>query len=236
MDFTLNNLLKTSLNWLFPQNCAQCQAPNRLEDHPYCQDCYLELPFQHHSCQQCGQRFAAPTDYCGRCITNPPHFDACFCPFQYKGAVKAAIQDFKYYEKPETVKQLAQLFIKELESNGVEHPELLIPTPLHTSRLRARGYNQSLLLTKQLSKQLDIPYNSKAIIKNKKTAPQARLKLKERQRNVKNCFQLSTFINAKNVAIIDDVVTTGSTANEIAKILKKNGVDYVHVWGLAHTN
>jgi len=53
---------------------------------------------------------------------------------------------------------------------------------------------------------------------------------------VKNCFQLSTFINAKNVAIIDDVVTTGSTANEIAKILKKNGVDYVHVWGLAHTN
>ena len=235
MDFTLNNLLNTSLNWLFPQNCLNCQTTQALGNHPYCESCYLKLPFQNHSCVQCGQRLGAQSDYCGRCIINPPHFDACFCPFKYQDSIKSHIQDLKYHEKPEIAEPLIRLFVQELKASGITLPELLIPVPLHISRLRERGYNQSQRLTQHLSQQLNIPYNTDTITKHKKTPAQALLSFKERKKNINNCFQLTSSINAKSVAIIDDVITTGTTVNEIAKILKKNGVDYIQVWGIAHT-
>jgi len=88
MDFTLNNLAKTSFNWLFPKKCIVCKQKKPQENHPCCAECYLSLPFQTNACHQCGQRFAANNDYCGRCINKPPSFDACFCPFQYQDIIK----------------------------------------------------------------------------------------------------------------------------------------------------
>lgn len=234
MNFTLNNLTKTSLNWLFPKKCLVCElAPQK--NHPCCESCYNELPFQSHACQQCGQRFSAGSDYCGRCINNPPVFDSCFCPFQYKGVIKTHIQNFKYYEKPELSTILAELLEFELQENTIELPELIIPVPLHASRLRYRGYNQSLLLAKKLSKKLDIPIAQDFIKKQKNTTAQAGLTLKKRQKNLKGSFGVKKNYQAKSIAIIDDVVTSGATVNEISKILKKNGVDYIQVWGIAHT-
>jgi len=235
MDFTLNNLFNTSVNWLFPTKCLHCSNEDTLVELPYCENCYPLLPFQIHCCAQCGQRFAADSDYCGRCINSPPIFDRCFCPFQYKGDIKEMIQAFKYYQRPELAKRLVQLFIRELEDNCIELPELIIPTPLHISRLRERGYNQSLLLAHSLSKRLKIPISPNALIKTKKTPAQAQLSLKQRSKNLNNCFALTQTLTAKSIVIIDDVVTTGTTSNKIAKILKKNGVDYIQVWGIAHT-
>lgn len=234
MNFTLNNLAKTSLNWLFPKKCIVCKKTLQ-KAHPCCDSCYEALPFQTHACHRCGQRLIANSDYCGRCINKPPFFDSCFCPFQYTGIIKNHIQSFKYYQKPELSHDLAHLLEFELQENTIQLPELIIPVPLHVRRLRYRGYNQSSLLANALSNTLDIPVAQNFIRKHKNTNSQVGLTSKKRQKNINHSFQIEKHYQAKSVAIIDDVVTSGATANEISKILKKNGVDYVQVWGIAHT-
>ena len=107
--------------------------------------------------------------------------------------------------------------------------------PLHISRLRSRGYNQSSLIAKKVSKNLNIPISDNFISRHRNTDAQAGLSFKKRQKNLKNSFRIKNNFPAKSVALIDDVVTSGTTVNEISKILKKNGVDYIQVWGLAHT-
>ena len=158
-----------------------------------------------------------------------------FCPFRYEGAISAQIQGFKYAEKPELAAGLAQALYLELQAIDVAIPDLLIPVPVHISRLRKRGYNQSLLLTKNLSERMNIPFSNSIIEKHRRTDPQVNQKLRQRQSNVKGSFRIRNEITAKSIAIVDDVFTTGSTATEITKILKRNGVDYVQVWGVAHT-
>jgi ComF family protein len=123
----------------------------------------------------------------------------------------------------------------ELIESNFERPDALIAVPMHISRLRERGYNHSALIAQHLSKTLKIPLLTGNIGKSRATPPQARQDLKQRKKNLAGSFKIKKNIYAKNVAIIDDVVTTGSTAEEIAKILKINGVDYVQVWGIAHT-
>lgn len=239
MKITLNPKLRESLsiglNWLLPRPCIKCAAPLSRASHPCCEDCYLGMPFQAPSCQQCGQTMAADQDVCGRCLVTPPAYDACFCPFSYAPPVDHQIRSFKYHDRPELAKILAQLLSREIDNMAIPMPDVLLPVPMHTSRLRKRGYNQSLLLAQELGKILGIDVNRKALIKKHKTTPQADLNLKQRTKNLAGSFALRHPIEAKHVAIVDDVVTTGSTVAEIAKTLKRNGVDYVQIWGIAHT-
>lgn len=124
---------------------------------------------------------------------------------------------------------------KELNEQLADIPEALIPVPLHLSRLRHRGFNQSKLLAIEIGKLLNVPVLSNVISKTKATKPQAEQSLKQRKNNLSGSFSLTKSVPFESVAIIDDVVTTGSTAGEIAKILKKKGVDCVAIWGVAHT-
>lgn len=233
MEFT--QTIRALGNWLIPHRCIQCANALPMDSHPCCEQCYAGLPFQHHCCQRCGQVFTAEQDYCGRCLVSPPPFDGCFCPFRYKPPISEQIQRFKYSQRPELAHTLSKLLFTEIRANQLEIPELLIPAPMHISRLRERGYNQALLLTKHLSALLNIPYSNKIIEKHRATPAQAGLSLKHRKKNLRGSFRLRSSIAAKNVVIVDDVFTTGSTATEITKILKRNGVDYIRIWGLAHT-
>jgi len=254
------SLAKNSLNWLVPRVCIGCKRELAQDNHPCCRSCYATLPFQSHCCDHCGQSYSGNTDYCGRCIGKPPPFDACFCPFRYEAPVDQQIKAFKYHARPELAKTLAKLLFIEIQANALEMPELLIPVPMHISKLRQRGYNQSLLLTQQLSKLMELPYDRQLLRKPKVTPAQADLTLKQRQSNLRGSFEFIEqpikknqfliknliFINKKraktkvrsmpkHVAIVDDVFTTGATASEIANVLKRNGVDYVQIWGIAHT-
>jgi len=235
MDFTLYNMASQALNWLIPKRCLHCSSNLRKQNTHVCETCYPQLPFQDHYCIRCGQNFAADTDYCGHCISSPPSFDKCFCPFKYESSIKELICDFKYREQPELARAVASLLADELMDHGFERPDALIAVPMHIDRLRERGYNQSTLISKHLSRLLGVPMINGALYKSRPTTPQAKLNLKRRQKNLNDSFKLAKIIHVKSVAIIDDVVTTGATAEEIAKILKKNGVDYVQVWGVAHT-
>lgn len=235
MNFTPYNYMSQVLNWLLPPNCLQCRSAIKPNSGPVCTPCYIELPFQGNNCHQCGQRFASDHDYCGRCLNAPPSFDRCFCPFEYKSGIKELICNIKYREKPSLAKAAAQLLAREIVEQGIELPQAIIPVPMHLKRLRSRGYNHSNLIAKHLSRILNIPHIENLVVKTKFTPTQAGLSLKKRKTNLKNSFELTKTIGFKRVAIIDDVMTTGATAEEIAKILKKNGVDYIQVWGIAHT-
>ncbi len=235
MDSILYKKASQAADWLLPKKCLVCCNVNPNRDHPCCDECYQTLPFQRNCCQQCGQALAANQDYCGRCIESPPHFDTCFCPFEYESPISEQICALKYNQHPELAKSVAQLLAREIKKFAIELPEALIPVPLHISRLRGRGFNQSTLIARELGKLLQLPVRTNVVAKHRATQAQARQTLKQRKKNLRNSFKLKKDLRLQRVAIVDDVVTTGSTTGEIAKILKKNGVDYVQVWGVAHT-
>lgn len=111
-----------------------------------------------------------------------------------------------------------------------DKPELIIPVPLHTSRYRERGYNQSLEIARTLSSRIAVPVDYRSCIRTHATQPQTELTAKERRRNMKRAFTLAKPVNASHVAILDDVATTGATVNELAKALRKAGVKRIDVW------
>jgi len=234
LNSKLNTILQQSLNWVIPEKCIDCNRAIKSNDTCICDICYPKLPFLDNACQHCGQPFNADADICGRCIKSSPIYDQCFYAFKYEYPIDKQICQFKYSERPELAKPIAKLLYHEIKQHYLPTPELLIPVPVHTRKLRERGFNQSLLLTKILSSLTGIPY-ANSIDKYRHTSPQAQQTLKQRHNNIKNSFRLNTKINAKHVAIIDDVITTGATVSEISKILQKNGVDYIQVWGVAHT-
>lgn len=237
MDFTLYNVqLKRFIDWLVPPQCAQCESELDLDSHNiYCANCEQGLPYSKSSCQRCGQPFSGFNDHCGSCLHKPPIFDACFCAFEYRAPISDDICRLKYGDQPQLAKRLAQLFIQELNQYDIELPDALISVPMHKSKLRKRGFNQSHELAKCISKQLDLPLTTGALKKAKPTPRQATQTLIQRKTNLKGSFEVQEKLPFKHIAIVDDVVTTGSTAEEIAKILKKNGVDYIQVWGIART-
>ncbi|MCX4026381.1 ComF family protein [Endozoicomonas sp. SM1973] len=114
-------------------------------------------------------------------------------------------------------------------------PELIIPTPLHRKRELQRGFNQALLIARQLSKQLKIPLQPRLIRRYKKTSAQTGLSAKERQVNIRNAFQIISQSLPNHLALVDDVVTTGTTVNEISRLLKEAGVQKVDIWCIAKT-
>jgi ComF family protein len=131
---------------------------------------------------------------------------------------------------------LATLLLEHLlRSNREQLPQLLIPVPLHRKRLQERGFNQAVELARPLSRQLDIPLDFSSCRRVRDTRSQSELHVRERQRNVRGAFKLSGKIEADHVALLDDVVTTGSTVTALAKVLRRTGVGRVDVWALART-
>lgn len=229
----LGSLPGALVSALLPRRCLRCKQIQQATH--FCAACYAELPYQHHCCRHCGQILNAQADTCGRCLQNPPHYDACFCPFRYRDPIDALVRDFKYHDRPQLANAITDLLANELLAAEISMPDLLIPVPLHISKLRERGYNQAWEITRRLSSELGIPCSRQHLIKHRATASQAEQSMVQRRHNIRGSFRLLKAPGANHIALIDDVVTTGSTASEIAKILKRNGVDYVQVWGIAHT-
>ena len=225
--------LKTALNWLLPRRCLICNSTKLDTLNSVCRLCYENLPHRFNNCARCGMPYASSQNHCGKCIKQPPPYDVCFCAFEYKDSISHLIRACKYHDQPELALKLANLFVREAKDNALTMPDLFIPVPMHIKKLRQRGFNQSILLTQAISKKLEIPYSNKIVIKNKTTPAQANLPLKRRQKNLKDCFKYNKRTNAKHIVIIDDVITTGTTVTEMTKILKRNGVDYIQVWGIA---
>jgi ComF family protein len=180
-----------------------------------------------------GSRFAV----CGACQQRPPPYDSAFAAFPYSFPIDRLISRLKFNAKLTHARLLGQLMTDVLKASlpEAEWPEAIIPVPLHSKRLYTRGFNQSLELARYVARELRIPLQIENVRRVRLTSPQTGLSEKERRKNVRRAFEMSSKLESRHVAIIDDVITTGSTAAELTRTLKRSGIKRVDVWALART-
>lgn len=169
---------------------------------------------------------------CDVCQRRPPVFNACVAPFRYDFPVDRMIQRLKYGGDLAYGRILGQLLARHL-SHRDTRPELVIPVPLGPLRYRERGFNQARELALPVCKSLGLTLRSDLVTRQRETREQAELDRRERLRNIHCAFSLSAHLNARHVAIVDDVVTTGSTVNEVSKVLRAAGAEWIEVWAVA---
>ena len=164
------------------------------------------------------------------------YFDEHIYLFQYDGEVRDAILNYKFNEQAYIYKTFLE-FIKNNEKicAQIKKYDIIIPIPISKKRMKQRGYNQSTLIAKNLAKMLNIEYKENVLVKIKDNKPQSELGQHERSANVKGVYKIKSLRNIyiKKILLIDDIFTTGSTANECAKVLKENNVNNVGIFTLA---
>jgi ComF family protein len=161
------------------------------------------------------------------CIKQKPYFDKAYIDYEYTEPLRSLLHQFKYANALYLAGFFSQLMFNSIHKMTPK-PQCLIPVPMHPKRLKSRGFNQAVVLSKLLAKSLHIPYNLNCCKKIKNTSAQASLSQEERRKNLKSAFSVAS-LDYQHVLIVDDLLTTGSTVNEIAFLLKQCGVQRVDV-------
>ena len=170
-------------------------------------------------------------EVCGACLRRPPAFDASVAAFEYRFPVDRLVQRFKFAGDLAAGRWLAQ----RLAALVGPQPDLLVVPPLTPARLRARGFNQALEIARVVGEVTGAPVAARALVKTRETAPQPGLGRDARQQNLRGAFHVACALDGSHVALVDDVMTTGATAAEIARVLKRAGARRVDVWVVART-
>ncbi len=230
-------LVSKVLNFFFPPTCSICKITSDTSIN-LCSNCKNNMKINSCCCDICGEPLSNNTQdkiICGKCLNLTPYFDHVFSPFIYENNISQIIQQLKYGRKLANSHILAEVFLSELRNATEIMPEALIPVPIHKSKIKKRGYNQSIEIFHHVAKQLHIPFEKTCCQKIKNTDSQSTLSAKERQNNIKNSFKIIKPVNYKHVAIVDDVITTGATANELSRLIKQHGVARVDIWACARS-
>ena len=175
---------------------------------------------------------AAPTphgDTCGACLKTPPAFDATIAVWRYGFPLDKLIQALKFQHRL----ALAGLFAGAMRAEAPAHGDLILPMPLSSARLRQRGFNQAMEIARPLARALQLPLSIDDCRRTLDTAPQSSLPWKARRRNMRNAFECRTDLRDKTIVVIDDVMTTGATLDELARTLKRHGAVRVINWVVA---
>ena len=239
---SVKRFIHALLDVILPPICHICHTfiPNAGTLH-ICPTCRDRLPLVSSPlCSICGIPFAGTggDHRCGACLIHPPHFDAARAHFLYEGAIRDLIHSFKYNHHTQLRNPLSFLTLEGVRGFVAEHnPHLIVPVPLHRSRLRQRGFNQAVLLGRVLSRQLSIPMLTDTLVRTRPTEPQIELPAAERRLTVKGAFSVTRpdRVAGKRILLLDDVMTTGSTMDECAKELKRVGADVVIAATIART-
>lgn len=219
--------------WLVPPVCALCGAPGA-DGLDLCAHCTAALPLQQGHCARCGLATAVSVPACGRCLALPPRFDAVIAPLRYADPADRMIQAFKFRGDLSLGRSLSACVSEAVRQRGDPLPGLLLPVPLHRARLRERGFNQSLEIARHVGRALGIPVDAHRLRRIRATAAQSGLDRRARRQNVRGAFALDCDRPLPDrVALVDDVLTTGATVSELARLLKDAGVAHVAVWALA---
>ncbi|MFA7555378.1 MAG: phosphoribosyltransferase family protein [Spongiibacteraceae bacterium] len=202
-----------------------------------CLACETELPVISHCCRRCALPLLnSYSPYCGQCLHAPPPFTRTVAVWLYHPPIAQLIGGFKYHKHYSYGRTLA-LAASGKFANAYSDtclPDIIAPTPLHWWRQFKRGFNQSAHLAEQLSSSLGIPLE-RPLQRHKTTAAQQSLNAKQRKQNLKGAFTVMGDVQGKTIAIVDDVMTTGATADEISRCLLAAGATEVHIWCLART-
>ena len=213
--------------------CALCGAPAELATDRVCPSCYSELPLpQAGFCAGCGAPDTG-VGACARCFPRPPAFDSCLSGCVYRYPVDQMIKQLKFRARLELIQPLLKPLLETAGRDLAVVPDCLLPTPLHRTRRRERGFNQAREIARALSHRLSVPVEDHLVRRHRPTAQQYTLRPEARSKNVRNAFSLMKTMGYEKIAIVDDILTTGATADELARLLKRNGAQHVQVWCLA---
>ncbi|WP_329743449.1 ComF family protein [Dyella sp. A6] len=217
--------------WLMPPRCLLCGAAGA-DGIDLCAACAAELPRNRTCCARCALPLPTPAAVCGTCQRRPPPWHAAWAPFRYGWPLDRLESRYKFGADLAAGRALATLWQR--EPMVVERPALIVPVPLHRTRLRRRGYNQALELARPLARHTGIPWRHDVLRRVRATGAQTELDAVARRRNMRGAFALdhATALPA-HVAVLDDVMTTGATLAECVRVLKRAGVQRVDVWALA---
>lgn len=224
-------VIESVVNIIYPLICLGCKRPNyNKENNIYlCNHCYLGIkrhnpPF----CLKCGRALSGietiPGGVCYSCINRQYYFNQAWSVCSYEGLIKELIHNFKYNQKIQYKVIFEKLFDEFLKTFKVlETIDLIIPIPLHPVRLREREYNQSQILASIIGKIIQKPTISEILERIRNTKPQIHLDEQTRIKNMQGCFRVknATPLKSNHILLIDDVLTTGATLSEAAKVIKE---------------
>ena len=212
-------------------DCLLCAGAS---DSLICGGCYAELPWNDPACLRCAQALAtAPSRICADCLAQPPPFERAIAAFCYRGAVARAVQGLKYNANFLSARWLGDAMVASIQARGQPLPQVLIPVPLNPARLRERGFNQAQELAKIVARSLQLRLEPHWARRLRSTADQIGLDAVQRRRNVKGAFAIDDRVAGLHLALLDDVMTTGSTLRELARACRKAGAASVEVWTAA---
>jgi ComF family protein len=214
--------------WLFPTLCALCGGPGQ-HGRELCSGCEADLPVIEVACYRCGAPLSLP-GLCGRCQRQLPAFTRTVACFHYLPPLDALLKRLKFRDELRLARLLGELMADRLVLPHNLVPDVIVPVPLHRRRLRERGFNQALELARPIAERLSVPLNRLQVTRTRDTEPQSELPARLRSRNLKDAFTVAAEFNARHVAIVDDVMTTAHTVNELALALRRKGVVDISVW------
>lgn len=219
--------------------CLLCDEPAQ-QPWPLCMACESELPWLHEQCSRCGLPLPMDGFTCASCRRRAPAFHQVVALWHYGFPVDSLISRFKHNSQWPMGRLMAQLLGQALEHRFNEHlprPDRLLPVPLASRRLRQRGFNQAAMLARWLATQLQLPCDEQLLERTRDTQAQQALGARARRRNLRQAFALApgAEVEGLHLAVIDDVLTTGATAQAIARLLRKQGARRVDIYCLART-
>jgi ComF family protein len=219
---TWRSCFQRALDQLMPGICLLCGEAAAAS--LICTACHADLPgLPATRCPQCGD-LTTHGERCGACMHTRPHFDRATALFRYDFPVDRIIHALKYGHQLAVARWLGEQMARQA---GDCPATLIVPLPLHALRLRERGFNQSAEIARHISRLSDIDLDLRAVKRNRHTRPQAELALKARGGNVRGAFECTRDLSGQHILLVDDVMTSGATLNECARILKLHGAGSV---------
>jgi len=225
---------KVNLRSKIKQQCILC-AGKDTSGTGICQACIADLARSRYRCPKCALPLTYSTEAnCSRCQQKPPTYQQCFSCLDYDFPISQLLSQIKHNNHPEWIPALATLMSNQPPPSEITQNAQLIPVPMHRTQLNERGFNQAEILSRHLSKATGITTNCNIVKKVKNTQKQKELSSTQRKRNLAGAFE-SKPIDGGTFIIIDDVMTTGATVNELTRTLLNQGADRVYIWVLART-
>ena len=215
-----------------PPKCFICEKVLFIGE-AVCSECAKKLPYiSDLCCMKCGKPIEDETkEYCADCIRKKHYFERNIALFSYSSNLKKAVYKFKYSNK----RYYGRYFAKEMTDRYFDvlksfELDAIIPVPLYRGKLRQRGYNQAELLANEIGRSIGVKVLSDCVVRIVNTIPMKQLNDKERQKNIKGSFKVvKNVVKLKKILLVDDIFTTGSTVDEISRVLTAAGVEYIYV-------
>lgn len=238
MKKQMSRLVSAVLDVVYPRTCPVCRDVVTPKGEMICPGCRERLGYvTEPTCMRCGKTIASEQDeYCVSCREKKISFERGFAVFVYDDVMQQAIADFKYRNKKELgdffACEMAKVYRKQMQCLGIE---ALVPVPIHEARRRYRGYNQAEVLCEKLSPLIGVPVLKDRLVRDRKTIPQKELDAAERLKNLEQAVSLRPDAKRlpRTVLLVDDIYTTGSTAEACSRILLRGGVKVVYNFSLS---